>query len=337
VADGLGDATVDGVHVIDVGAPRGRIDRILNATRRVRDRALTLRTDICHIHDPELLLAARQLSKSGLCVCFDSHEDVPRQLLSKHYLPTPARRPVAFLWKSLVEDPMCSRLDGVIAATPGIRRRFAGVARRLTVVRNYPLLSEFQPAPTERPPGNTLCYLGAIASTRGVLEAIDALALTRTPPTLVIAGSCWEPGFWEKARRSAGFAHVKHLGVVDRAEVASVLARACAGLVTLHPTPNHIESIPVKMFEYMAAGLPIIASDFRLWRDIIEEHQCGLAVDPLDPGAIARAIDTLMQDPIAARAMGQRGRRAIETQLNWDAEAVALLQFYDELRATRAR
>lgn len=328
VADGLGDDVMDGVRVFDVGAPTGRANRVMSVPRKLRGLATALQPDVCHLHDPELLPAGLALKKAGFRVIFDSHEDVSKQIMSKHYLPGPLRRPAGVLWRKFFEDRICSQLDGVVAATPAIGDRFTDVARRLAVVRNYPLLTEFPSVTTRMSAGRVVCYLGAISTTRGLLELVDAVGLARSRPTLLLAGSCREPGLLEIARRKPFWSQVQEFGSLDRIGVAQLLGRAAVGMVTLHPTPNHLESLPIKMFEYMAAGLPIIASDFPVWRDIVDRFQCGLLVDPLDSASIARAIDRLLDDPATAYAMGERGRRAIEAELNWESEAAVLSELY---------
>jgi glycosyltransferase involved in cell wall biosynthesis len=106
------------------------------------------------------------------------------------------------------------------------------------------------------------------------------------------------------------------------------MKRSLAGIVTFHPLPNHLDSHPTKMFEYMSSGIPVIASDFPLWRDIIEGNQCGICVDPLDPKAIAAAIDYVVTHPQAAKAMGENGRRAVLQKYNWTVQANRLIDFY---------
>ncbi|TLM77166.1 MAG: glycosyltransferase family 4 protein, partial [Actinobacteria bacterium] len=119
------------------------------------------------------------------------------------------------------------------------------------------------------------------------------------------------------------------LGWVDRPRLRELLAEVDIGLVTFLPAPNHMEAYPGKLFEYMAAGLPVIASDFPLWREIVSEVACGLLVDPADPAAIAAAIDTLLSDPAAAVEMGRRGREAVLERYNWEAQMPALLDLYE--------
>ena len=120
-------------------------------------------------------------------------------------------------------------------------------------------------------------------------------------------------------------------GWLDRQGVKTVLNESFAGLVTLHPIVNYLDALPVKMFEYMAAGLPVIASNFALWKQIIEGNQCGLCVDPLNPKAIAEAIDYLVTHPEEAEKMGLNGQRAVQELYNWGNEERKLIQLYESL------
>lgn len=121
------------------------------------------------------------------------------------------------------------------------------------------------------------------------------------------------------------------MGFLSRSDLGLLLARCRIGLVLLHPAPNHIEAQPNKLFEYMAAGLPVVASDFPLWRDLIEGLGCGLVVNPLDPGEIAGAISILLEDPLRAEAMGRRGKEAIAAKYNWNIEARDFLNLYGQI------
>jgi glycosyltransferase involved in cell wall biosynthesis len=85
------------------------------------------------------------------------------------------------------------------------------------------------------------------------------------------------------------------------------------------------------MFEYMAAGLPIIASDFPLWRQIIEKNECGILVNPLNPQDIANAINFFVDHPNESERMGKNGRKAVESIYNWTIEERKLLKFYMDL------
>jgi glycosyltransferase involved in cell wall biosynthesis len=131
-----------------------------------------------------------------------------------------------------------------------------------------------------------------------------------------------------------GWDKVEELGQLNRSEVAQTLARSMAGLVLFHPEPYHLDAQPNKMFEYMSASLPVIASNFPLWKEIIEGNQCGICVDPMNPAAIGEAIQWLIDHPDEAKRMGENGRRAVEKKYNWESQVISLTKLYNLTRKT---
>jgi glycosyltransferase involved in cell wall biosynthesis len=116
--------------------------------------------------------------------------------------------------------------------------------------------------------------------------------------------------------------------------VMQLLATAQVGIVVDHPIPNYIDGYSTKMFEYMLAGLPVVASNFPLWQEIIGEAGCGLMVDPHQPEEVAEAIAWLLTHPDEAQKMGDRGRHAVLERFNWTIEAEKLLGLYSGLIGT---
>ena len=330
VADGQGDEKIGDVMIVDSGRSTGRLDRMLRATRRVYRKALALNADLYHLHDPELLPMGWKLKRQGKRVVFDSHEDVPKQILGKHYLHPLVRRLLSWGF-ARYERFVCSRLDGIVGATPSIRDKFTGINPRSIDINNFPMSGELDAHVPWQNKANEVCYVGTIAQVRGVKELMHAMELTRSGVRLNMVGAYAEPEVEEEVRTYAGWARVNDLGVQDRRGVAEVLGRSVAGLVNLHPLANYLDALPIKMFEYMSAGIPVIASDFELWRQIVQDSGCGLCVDPMDPAAIASAIDHLVTHRDEAERMGMNGRQAVLSRYNWAREEAKLIEFYDRL------
>ncbi len=328
VADGKGAEQKEGVRILDVGKSDGRLDRMTGATRRVLKAALELDADLYHLHDPELLAVGLKLKRRGKRVIFDAHEDVPKQILSKSYLHPFVRKPISMATAGF-ERFACSRLDHVVAATPAIRDKFAALSIKSTDINNFPMLGELDGAVSWEQKKREVCYVGGVFAARGIVEIVSAIGITRTAARLELGGLFIEKDVHAKVKAMPGWARVDELGFLDRAQVRRVLSHSMAGLVTLHPTPAYLDSLPVKMFEYMSAGLPVIASGFPLWREIVEGNDCGICVDPLDPAAIAEAIDRLIENPDLARRMGENGRRAVHERYNWANEEKKLFALYD--------
>ena len=325
VADGKGDETNSGVAIHDVGSPRGRFDRMRHVPKRVFAKAVELNADLYHLHDPELIPIGLKLKRLGKKVIFDSHEDVPKQLLSKSYLNPVLLRMLSLVYAQF-ECFACARFDAIVAATPFIRNKFLKVNPRTVDINNFPILGELA-----TPIGHTesrakICYVGGITEIRGIRETVCAMDLLNSDIRLDIAGNFLDAQLGAEMRQHPGWKRVNELGFIGRQDVRKVLSQSSMGLVTLHPTINYIDALPVKMFEYMSAGIAVIASDFPLWREIIEGNGCGMCVDPLNPQAIAAAIDTLSQNPDRARKMGKNGQRAVQERYNWKVEEQKLLQ-----------
>jgi glycosyltransferase involved in cell wall biosynthesis len=298
--------------------------------------ALQLDAEVYQLHDPELIPAGLQLKRRGKRVVFDSHEDIPAQLLAKPYLGPLARRALSSAFAAYQRYAF-RRFDGLIAATPYIRTRLERIHSNTVDVNNYPVLEEFGVTPDWDRKRMEVCYVGSISAIRGIRELVRACELLQTPARLSLVGRFAEPALERELADHPGWQRVDAHGHLDRAGVQGAMGRAMAGLVTLHPVVNYLDALPVKMFEYMAAGLPVIASRFPLWQDIVEGNGCGLCVDPEDPLAIAAAIDHLCRHPHIARRMGENGRRAVHTRYHWGSEADKLGAFYERLLVPRAR
>jgi len=325
------DVVIEGVKVKAMRNPKSRLERWTTAAWRVYREAARQDADLYHFHDPELIPVGVWLSLRGKRVIYDAHEDLPNTFPYKRYIPAPARKLLGWL-AGRVEHTAARRFAGVVAATPTIAKRFDSQNANTVTVRNFPVLEEFARQPglgwEKRPP--LIVYVGSIFLERGFREAIAATSLLspQLQARLAFAGPT-TPDLREEISRLAGSERAELLGPLGRREVAALLGRARVGLVLLHPMPNFINALPVKLFEYMSAGVPVVASAFPLMREIVEDSGCGLLVDPLDTKEIARAIESLLTNSRAAEEMGARGRAAVEARYNWSTEERRLLALYD--------
>lgn len=333
VADGKGNATSEGVSIKDVGRTRDRLDRIFNAPKRLHRAAVSLDADIYHLHDPELLPIGFRLRRCGKRVIFDSHEDVPTQMLAKPYLNKPLLWIIATAF-AMYEKWVCRRLSGVIAATPFIRDKFLHINPNTVDIVNYPIIDELTSDNGWQHKREEVCYVGGIAEVRGINQLVSAMSLVSTGIRLNLVGEFAEPSLEQEVKANSGWTTVNEFGFLGREGVREVLSRSRAGLVTLLPIPNYLDALPVKMFEYMSAGIPVIVSNFDLWRKIIDKNDCGLCVDPMSPQSISSAINFLISNPAEAERMGLNGKKAVASTFSWAIEERKLLNFYDQIMAT---
>ena len=329
VADGKGNEIKDNVKIFDVGKPNNRVERIFNITKKIFKRAKELDSDIYHLHDPELIPIGLKLKKIGKHVIFDAHEDVPKQIIGKPYLNKYAKILISKTFE-IYEKITCKKFNYIITATPYIRDKFLKINKNSIDINNFPILDELVNNTPWSDKKNEVCYIGVISKVRGIKELVKAMELTKKA-RLNLAGMFYEKDTEEEVKTYRGWQKVNELGFLNRDKVAKIMSQSIAGIVTFYPLPNHINAQPNKMFEYMSAGLPIITSNFSLWKEIVEGNSCGICVNPLDPKEIAKAIDYIITHPKEAETMGKNGKKAILERYNWENEERKLLQVYKNI------
>ncbi|GAB1468524.1 glycosyltransferase family 4 protein [Candidatus Cloacimonadota bacterium] len=328
IADGKPDEIFQGLCIHGSHKYHNRFIRILFSPLSIFFKALSLRAELYHFHDMELLPVAAMLKILGFKVIYDVHDNLPKQILGKHYIAKPLRRMLSGI-VALTEASLSPLMSAIITADKNKENRFKSYHTIVRSVHNYPILSELTLIRSDlRSPGY-ICYIGGITLIRGITQLLDAILPLDV--TLILAGLFEPPGLEEICRKHPAWAKVDYRGFLDRKAIAEVLSISSIGMVNLLPNENYLDSLPIKLFEYMSSAMPVIISDFPDWRAIVDRYNCGICINPLEPKEITQAIETMLNNPELCKQMGERGKAAILEHLNWDSQEKVLLQLYKEV------
>jgi len=322
------DYRSDGVNVLHVPLPRKGWEQLVRCPWLIFKLALRQPQDaVFHLHDSELLLVGLALKIAGRKVIYDAHEDTPLQISYQHWIPG-VIKPFYALFYRMLEKFAGWLFDAIIVAEPVIAKYFP--KHKVTLIRNFPIAASFVRQPEESQRKNQLTYIGLLSKARGLLEMLEGhqLALRQTDVTLVLGGKFAPPSLEAELLPRE---KTDYRSWLSYDEMIEALYQSRIGIIIPHPIERYLTNYPVKLFEYMAAGLPVIAARDGESSKFVSEADAGLLVDPLDTHAIADAIAMLMQDRNAAMAMGERGRRLIFEKYNWENEAVTLTSLYKQL------
>jgi glycosyltransferase involved in cell wall biosynthesis len=328
VADSKGDETKNGIIFHDIGQNTSRIKRVFKNKKKIKRIIQGIDAEIYHIHDPELLLCAKILKKNGAKVIYDSHEDVPRQILNKTYIPKPLRKLISSIFERK-ENRIISKISGVVTATPYIRERFLANNKNTTDINNFPIINHIKFNDKWDSKSKTVGYVGGIFKTRGIFESLDSIK--GTDIEFLLAGKFAPESLENECKEHESWKNVNYLGFIDRSQINDFMSKIRLGFVILEATPSYIVSLPVKMFEYMAAGIPFIASDFEYWKEVVKEDNCGFFVDQNNPDEIKKLIKSVIGNETLLKELGANGRKAVETKYNWEIEKRKLFTYYENL------
>jgi glycosyltransferase involved in cell wall biosynthesis len=306
---------------------------------RLARRLSALRPSVIHAHDTNALVpVAIAAGRLGVPYVYDAHDlwlGRPRRGRGRLYFF------LSQLYHRLVERVLVPRAAATLTVSPPIaghlRRRY-----RLPVVHLVPNYPEAGPMPVRRelrdlpggasidPARPVVLYLGGLMGGRGLEQLVDAIGLLPEVQLVMLGSGAEEERLRERA--AADGASVLLLRPVAPDLVEAYAASADVGVSPIVPSClNYRYSLPNKLFQYMAAGIPVVASDFRQVREVVEGSGGGVVVDTTRPEAIAKGIRRVLADPEDVAAMGARGRSAVEQRYNWDVSASVLRRIYERL------
>ncbi|MCK5519911.1 MAG: glycosyltransferase, partial [Candidatus Marinimicrobia bacterium] len=257
-------------------------------------KTLKINAEIYHLHDPELLLLGYVLKFFGKKVIFDLHEDTVSQIMFKRWIPLLLRKVISAIYAFILT--VAGRFfDHIVCATDEIRLKNFQGKEKVSVIKNYAICGELSgenQLPFES--RDCLSYVGGLALNRGLKEMITVAEALNIP--LHLAGPFQHESEKKFVMSLSGWKHVVYHGMIDREEIKQLLSHTLLGLVLLHPLPYFIPSLPIKIFEYMDAGVPILASDFPIWKEIVEGNQVGVTVEATNITLIIEAVKKLLGD-----------------------------------------
>lgn len=333
-----GERVESGVTIVGLGSRRGYRDRLLGLPGISRQ-ALRVGGDIFHLHDPELLPVGVWLRRTtGRPVVYDAHENYRLAALSSRGFP-PAVAPVVSTLVDRTEKFLARRMSAVVSPHPARLRELVGESGVPALqVPNSPRRSYGGSLGiAEKAEPAEVVYMGLLSEERGAGLILDA---AQRLPDLhfrlhVDFGDPARLVEYQHRVERLGLVNVRAEGYVPYEEVAGILARATVGLLPWLVTPQHLHAAqPTKLFEYMAMGLPIVAADLPITREIVQGSGAGILHTPGDPEALAETIRSLVNAPEERSIMSCSGRKAFQERYNFDAVGQHLLELYDSLAGT---
>ena len=328
--ENCGETADNGVRILSTGIFfKNKRDRMIKGARAVYELALKEKASLYHIHDPELIPYGLKLLKKGYPVIWDSHEEYMSLIDRKEYIPGIMRKPGSLAFRTFYKHAL-RKFSAVVTVTPGQEPLISDYAKSVTMVTNYPIIDPEESCEHEYD-SQKIVFAGGISHQwdhREIIEAIRGESELR----YVLLGPVVGNNYMDELKSLPNWDQVDYLGRIPHSEVADVLRRCAVGMALLKPSKNTFGRQGTigntKIFEEMEAGLPVICTDFDLWKDIISKYYCGILVDPDDIPGIRAAILKLTSDPVLCREMGQNGRRAILEEYNWGTQEKILLDLY---------
>lgn len=332
--DGMPAETLDGIKVYSCAQTLPRWKTLLFARRQFIDEALRINADIYQLHSPELLSLGLALKKAGKKIVYDAHEDMPRHLLEKEWLPTVSRRTIASVFERYMLWAL-AQYDGIVSPHSHVVADFQNRIGQGVLVANFPIVRDNAQISHQDYLGrqDILCYSGTVYSYSNQEEIIEAVAATE--PLMYRVAGYVDPNHQQTLMAMPGADRVAFLGRLSRSELADFYRASTIGVVIYDYKLNlgwKLGSFGTnKIFEYMEAGLPFICTDYTLWADIIDRYNCGIYVSPGNPTEIIAALDYLTQDRMRAYQMGQNGRRAVLEEFNWKSEERKYVELFRDI------
>ncbi len=324
---------IQGIQIIPFRRFKNKLLRVFLTWFLMFFKAVRQRANLYHLHDPELIPCGLLLRLMGKKVVLDIHENVAEDIFDKPWIPA---KKVLYTCFHFFEKRAVKRMP-VILAERSYEARYQKMGADYTTILNYVDLPFFKPfSENVNRTSNRIFYMGILLESRGLQQIAEALYILKKQGHIVefdVVGELYSSlerqlqalPFWNDVS-----AQIHFHGRLTLEKGYEISRGAAVGMCIIQPMKNSVGSYPTKMFEYMAIGLPQVTSDFPLYREVVEEDNVGICVNPGNAADIAAAVLSILNDPAKAENMRQNGLKAVE-KYPWSGEMEKVHSLYSRL------
>ena len=331
VADGLGYEEKSGIKIFDAGKTSNRLARFTSIFYKIYIKAKEIDADVFHFHDPELMFLGFFLKLKGKKVIYDIHEDVPKDIMIKYWIPTAFLRSFVKYVYVMLEKFFVRKFDLLITVSEEIGHNYSRFKEKVLIIRNVAIVKVIDEAPVSKESKNKsfiLLYQGGLNPVRGIREIVSSMQYVNSV-TLWLFGVWSSEEFKSECEKLEGYKNVRYFGFIPSKDLYGFTKLADVCIINFLPLPHNEFSLPNKIFEYMACRKPVILSDFPYWRKIFGDAAC--YADSRDPKKIAEAVTFLQNNKSERNKIAAKGRKLVETEFSWERESKLLVNAYKKL------
>lgn len=337
-ADIIPEENYQGINIIPLDfVPKNRFQRFFKLYKPLLKKALDVNADIYQINGPENFKLALKLKKMGKKVVFDSREDHPANISEKKWIPLGFRKVVSY-WYEDYEKRVLYKMDAVLTVTTYIYDRLKKINSNTHMITNYPIVGDDDNVPCEKIQEDAVCFVGTMSPVDKHDNVIKALSKTENTKYLIAYTE--ESKYLNELRLLSKSLftrddRVELVSSMPHSELPKFHSRAKAGIAIRSYAANYGYKEGslgiIKFFDYLASGLPVICTDFKVWKDIIDEYNCGIYVNPYSVDEIAGAINFINNNPEKLKEMAKNARRAAVEKYNWKSQKTIYVKVYEDL------
>jgi glycosyltransferase involved in cell wall biosynthesis len=326
---------VDGVRIVPLPTPKNRFERMTKIVWRLFRLALKEKARIYHFHDPELIPVGLFLKILGKQVIYDIHEDYPETMLTKDWLPKFLRKPLKII-VGYIEKFAFSFFDGLVFTTEGHIKKSGNINRKQIALYNYPSMNIISGVPLDSEKKYDLVHLGTMSPwrMRFVLKVGEAVKKFKPSFSWIFIGINKSTIKW--AEKNMPSSLKENYVFIQRKAYLEALALASKAKIgfNYHPPGSRFEVlIPVKVFEYMALGLPVVSANMDELSKLLSSYngKIGFLISEDTPESFAEKIEKLLSSDEGVGNIGKFNQELLQSCFNWSGEAVKLVNLYGNL------